>query len=69
MGSQRLNTTDVFVWKAVLLMSLALAQRSCGGEGRLGGKRRENDQMWAYGMTSVQEKQRCLQTKVGRLNV
>jgi len=39
-----------------------------GVEGLWGGKRRKNDQMWAYGRTCVQEKQRCLQTK-GRLNV
>lgn len=64
MGSQR----SVFIWKAAVVMNVALAERRCGGEGRSGGRRREYDQMWACGRTSVQEKQRCLQTK-GRLNV
>lgn len=64
MGSQR----SVFIWKAVVVMSVALAGRRCGGEGRSGGRRREYDQMWACGRTSVPEKQRSLQTK-GRLNL
>lgn len=64
MGSQR----SVFIWKAVVVMNPALAGRRCGGEGHSGGRRRECDQMWACGRTSVQEKLRCLQTK-GRLNV
>ncbi len=46
-------------------MTVALAGRRCGGEGLAGESRRESDQMWAYGRTSVQEKQRCLQTKRG----
>lgn len=49
-------------------MNAALAGRRCGGEGRSGGRRREYDQMWAYGRTSVQEKQICM-LKERKLNV
>lgn len=48
-------------------MNVALAGRGCGGEGHLGGRRREYVQMWAYARTSVQKK-RCLRTRVRRLN-
>lgn len=58
---------NVFVWKAIVVMNVALAGRRCGGECHSGGRRREYDRMWAYGRTSVQKKQRCLRTRVGRL--